>query len=512
MRILSLPGSIELSPEIVEKSRCEYLELRLDYCQNCTTSSIKTTLINISSSPQLKGVIFTYREIDEGGKSIIAATEKRDLMQQLSNYPKSIIDCELSFYINSCPIFNASNLIISKHFKTAPDKCQINQIMRQMKSIKARYYKVVVPINSYHDLCFYLKMSANNDSSLIIQGTGLLGKLFRMIRMIKNHQGHYLAINETSKTAEEQITIDEALLFDHINPNQPILYGGIIGSEQVYHSLGIKHYNKIFQKKNTNAVYLPLPAFDLSEFFEILELFQANELFYGCSVTSPHKQSVSNYFNIPNSPYNLITSIAYYQAASKKQLSSGAQKEFHNTDYNAFSKSFHLLNVKQHNKILVLGTGSTAVTALTALKDYQNVSLSGRNEIAAKRIAQRFGCQFVQIAVLNKTKCDLFINCTTIGMNKENLYKITGKLSFKKVIDLPYSKKPTPLIDYCRRENIAHVSGTKFWDLQATGQEKIFLDNILKHTEYSDTLNTEHRDKPEPGPAGTNFLCTNEHE
>lgn len=475
MKILSLPVNSKLSYSNIKNSGCESVEFRLDYSRDTGLNSFTHSLLEeLKKTAGIKRIIFTHREINEGGKNRLTPEEKIKLLNTLTTHHKAYIDCELDFFLKHKPGFNKDKLIISKHLQAKPGPKQLDELLQSLQSAKALFYKIVLPVETYRDLECYLKLTILADTPLILQGTGRLGKLFRIFRLSKGHQGHYIAYNDKCRTASEQLTLAEMYLYLHINRQETVYYGGIIGSLHAYQSMGLTHYNRLFRKKRLNAVYLPFPVTDLSAFLWWLHRFQDEHKLYGFSVTMPHKRNIASHFEIAAAPNNLVS----VKTGCEQQLPYREKSYFYNTDLDAFKKALAELVIKKEDKILIIGYGSTAETALTALRFHENVYISGRNEKKAALLAELYRRSQQSPDKLIKDEYDLIINCTSRGINQESLLALTGPINFRKAIDLPYSEKDTPLIEQCRKYNLPYVSGKKFWRFQAARQEHIFLKNI----------------------------------
>jgi shikimate 5-dehydrogenase len=71
----------------------------------------------------------------------------------------------------------------------------------------------------------------------------------------------------------------------------------------------------------------------------------------------------------------------------------------------------------------------------------------------------------------------LLVNCTPRGTSTTSLQQEMLP-KFTKLIDLPYQKKPTELVQFCQQNSLQFVSGQQFWYWQAEEQLKYFIKQL----------------------------------
>jgi len=423
-------------------SQFPWLEYRVDF--NADLESLPTEIINNRS-------IITIRDKSENGKHSISFKKKIEYYKDCIKKSDCLVDLELNLYNNyEVP---ENNLILSYHnFNSSLDLNYLESIVNKSNSIPSKFLKIAVPINSYCDLNEIKKNIALSNKPVIFAG---LGELSRQSRILYKHlgaTGTFVGLNN-DKVFEDQLSVSEACQYNLASITNKTKVTGIIGGKQIYESLGLKLYNEFFQKRNLNAVYIPFHVKDFRDFWKWS--LTCKEYIVGYSITMPHKKEVSNLLNNKTFITNLYIS---------------TDNQVFNTDLIAFEKSISHLKPQENSKILILGTGSTAETALMAFKEFKHVHISGRNFSSGKLLAKKYGRSFVDLSNLSTLKFKILVNCTPLGMASENPLLIFNISCPQQVIDLPYCSVTTPLIEKCINKNIQYVDGKMFWLWQAEYQ------------------------------------------
>jgi len=452
MIILSIPY---LNNDYVIQKAKEYQnywkEFRLDYSKNF--QSFPQEIID-------KKTILTIRSVKEGGKHKTDIADKIEFYNKIISIKNCVCDLEINEVDNlEITSILGNNLILSYHdFSENIDFTKLNKVVRKSNSISSRFLKIAVNVSKYSDLIKLSKIISESNKPVIIAGMGKLGKISRILFRHLGADATFIGL-PNNRTAQGQLIPEEAELFKLrlISPKTQI--GGIIGGEQVEHSLGIKYYNDLFTKEKLNAVYLPFVTDDIDDLWNWINKADIN--FYGFSITMPFKKKVG----------------------AKKQLSAvnlflPKTDEMLNTDLIAFQRSIEILKIKKDESILIIGSGATAEIALKAFQAYDNVTISSRNKIVGKKLADENKKQFTQLQLLGNYKFDLIINCTPIGVKNEDLLKSLNLKLPKRVMELPYIQKNTLLINRCIENNIEYIDGKNFWILQAKLQQKKFISEI----------------------------------
>ncbi len=415
----------------------EWREYRLDYNENYR--DFPTELID-------EKTIITIRDPKEGGKFYHA--NKIEYYQKNIEKYDCLVDCEIELS-NDFSQINPNNLILSCHsFNNKIDFGKLKKIIEKSNKIPAKFLKISLKIENYSDFTKLTEIFQKSNKPIIFAGMGKIGKISRILHKHFGAIGTFIGI-ENQQTASGQLTVAEAKIYNLSTILQNTKIGGIIGGKQVKESLGINFYNHYFQQHKIDAVYLPFIVENLTDFLNWQSMLNC----YGFSITMPFKTEFIE------KPINLFLPDS---------------KQYFNTDALAFTKCIKYLKINNNAKILIYGSGGTAETALLVFQN--QVYLAGRNSMKIKKLAEKYSCK---VAVPNQ-KFDVIINCTPLGMNGENLLKETNLQMPKKIIDLPYSRKKTPVIQKCEEEKTKFVDGKMFWKWQAEKQLEKFMTEIRR--------------------------------
>ncbi|MCK4654899.1 MAG: type I 3-dehydroquinate dehydratase [Candidatus Cloacimonetes bacterium] len=454
MIILSIPYlSNKFIQKQVEKARIDWKEFRLDFHRNYKDFPQKF----IDSK-----TIITFRDATEGGINQISFNEKISYYQELILKYNCLVDCEILLYKNQC--IPTSNLVLSYHdFSENLDIKKLKQIIKKSNSIPSKYLKLAVKITKYTQLNLISNLIQTSNKPVLFAGIGKLGKISRILYQFISAEETYIGL-EDYPTANGQITENEAEKYDLTKVSKNTQIGGIVGGEQVENSLGLIFYNQYFQSNKIDAIYLTFVVKDFNDFWKWINTCKFKNKFYGFSITMPFKKKSE--FRNQNSKDKKFPVTNLYLPKSD---------EVFNTDIIAFKNAIKYLNIKKDEKILIYGTGAMAETALISFIDFDSIYLSGRNIVKGKELTSQYSRTFIHEDSINQKGFDVIINCTPIGMNNEDFLKKTKLLLPKKVIDLPYIKKNTLLINYCIENEIEYVDGEKFWKWQAESQIEKFI-------------------------------------
>ncbi|HOD54804.1 MAG TPA: hypothetical protein PKJ08_09780, partial [Candidatus Cloacimonadota bacterium] len=291
---------------------------------------------------------------------------------------------------------------------------------------------------------------------------GKLSYFSRLMSWYINSIGTYVGL-EGHLTAENQISREFFYMTKGHIINDKTLIGGLLGGSQIYKSIGLKFYNSWLGCIEKDAAYIPLFAEDIEDF--IYFVMNSGVRFYGFSITMPFKYMPGRRY--PVNFYNLPF------------------KQYCNTDVIAFHEGFKKLMIEKHHRVVIVGTGATAESALIALSENEHqmsqVKIFGRNKIRIGQLKFEYKVEAVE---KNQKHFDLLINCTPLGFNGENVKDYIGDITFDKVIDLPYViQNKTPLVQSVDEENC--FDGIEFWFAQSRSQMEMFsvpirrLKNVL---------------------------------
>ncbi|BAB60482.1 shikimate 5-dehydrogenase [Thermoplasma volcanium GSS1] len=219
---------------------------------------------------------------------------------------------------------------------------------------------------------------------------------------------------------------------------------GLIG-HPVSHSIGQIVYNRYFQKKGLNAIYLSIDIFP-----ETLKYFMSYaSKMDGFNVTIPHKISIMDYLDQIDWEARSIGSVNLVKTED------GLLKGF-NTDYYGIEYMFKKGGVDVSGKsIVVAGSGGIARTVIHYLikNNAKSVTVKARDVKLAKN---KLNAYDVDIKEYANNDYDIYINCTPLGT--EAVGDPFPEVQFGKgkiAVDVVYNPPVTPFLKR------AGISGSK---------------------------------------------------
>ena len=425
----------------------DFYELRLDLTEDWT---------QIPEFYQNKNTIITIRDKDQGGQYKDTMTKKLNFYLDLLEKTNFYIDIELTNLEVLLGELNSEELhdriIVSVHDATDNAMENFKDMINSTNFSDSIYlYKFVFKIDSYSALLMMSNMLRDLRIHYSIQS---IGKTSIVSRVLYKHFGSFLSYfaEEDYLTAPNQLTDKEIIQYNMKNIDTETSIGGIIGGDQVIYSIGLKSFNRYFQRKGINAVYLPFIIPDMSDMLDFFSGFFVN--FYGFSITMPFKSNI-----VPTKIVNTWL--------PKKN-------EFQLTDVNAFNLAFKKLGVGPTTKIILIGSGAMAETVMNLLPDNDTDIYTQKKLEKIKNPEAEFE--------YNRAENVVLINATPIGTNDEDLIEHFRLNNFDRVIDLPYlHDRRTQLAKFCRENKIPIVDGVLFWKWQAKVQLKMFKEELVQN-------------------------------
>ena len=430
----------------------DFYELRLDLLEDWTV---------IPDFYQNKNTIVTIRDKDQGG-------EYKDTLTKKLNFYLNILE-NTNFYID----IELSNLEVL--FTELSDESHYDRIIVSIHDYSDNAFdnfKDLLSTSNFNDMIYFYKFVYKIDSlSVMIMMANMLkeinihftiqsiGKTSVISRILYKHLGSFATYfgEEGHITAPNQLTDKEMIQFNMRSITPQTSVGGVVGGEQVLHSIGLKSFNRYFKKKGINAVYLPFIATEINDLLDFFSNFFVN--FYGFSITMPLKSTI-----VPTKIVNTWLP---------------KRNEFYLTDAKGFELSFKKLQVDASTKIILIGSGAMAETVMNLLPENDTDIYTQKRLEKIKNPDASF--------TYNRQENVVLINATPIGTNDEDLIDHFKINNFDRVIDLPYlHDRRTKLALFCFDNNIPIVDGVQFWKWQAKEQLKMFKGELVEVDENWD--------------------------
>lgn len=232
---------------------------------------------------------------------------------------------------------------------------------------------------------------------------------------------------------------------------------GLIG-EKLTHSFSPEIHEKIGN--------YPYELIELTK--EELGKFMTEKNFSGVNVTIPYKKDVIPYLDEISDEAKKIGSV-------NTVVNRGGKLCGYNTDYEGMSRLIERVTdgKKLFGKVLVLGTGGTAVTAKVVAKD-----LGADEIISVSRNKTEETVTYTEAIELH-SDASFIINCTPVGMypnDKESPIDLSSFSKLSGVIDAVYNPLRTPLIRQAKKLDIPAEGGLYMLVCQAVAAYGHFFD------------------------------------
>ena len=470
-----LPDSLDHVWELLENcASADIIELRLDHLGMIPFKEV----LKRSNKP----LIITLRLPQEEGFWKGTEAERAQIFQQAVNEGIDYVDIEWKSapsLLAQLTLSAKTATIISHHVRqNKPD--QLKKTFKAMQELQADVYKLVYwadHLNDNHITLDLLEEARKEGISFVIHAMGEMGQISRLLGAIRGNSWSYVSLPETGPTAKGQISLDIAQeIYGLPEKSQYTRIIGLLGYPLVQ-SRGWQFHNRLIQyvKKNPEIygenvqdyLYVNFPEKDLSGFWS-----RWQGTVDALSVTIPHKERVVD-------KLDFVSSTVDKSGVCNTIIKRHKQWWGFNTDMLAIYDLLNESEFKLFKGELVYGTGATARSAMTALKELnvQNIMLSGRNRSDGLQLAKTFGIDFVDERDLMEIHPEVIIQTTPVGMfpKTENAPPLTHLLSKAKlVLDVIHNPPLTQFLKEAQAANCIIISGEKMYLRQAAYQFKLF--------------------------------------
>jgi shikimate dehydrogenase len=211
----------------------------------------------------------------------------------------------------------------------------------------------------------------------------------------------------------------------------------VIGNP-IEHSLSPKLHNFWFKENNISATYDKklIVESELESFFS----FMKKNNIAGVNVTVPFKQKVITFLD-------KISDLSIKAKSVNTIVLDNGQLIGDNTDIIGFQNSLNKFNLKG-KKALIFGAGGVVSSVVLALNNLglENITITNRTKNKAEILSEKYNLEVCDWGKI--LDADIYINCTSIGLNKNDsmdldFSKINGKIFY----DIIYKPKTNFLIN-----------------------------------------------------------------
>ena len=320
-----------------------------------------------------------------------------------------------------------SKVILSYHnFASTPPLSKLQKTSKILQQKGADILKIITTPRSLIDNQTILSLYQKTSLPLIAFGMGKIGQGTRTDCLAYGSPWTYCSIRDKG-TAPGQISLKTA--------KRTKIYC-LIGNP-VKHSMSPAMHNANFRSLNIKAKYTAVPVVDLKKY---LKNFTARKI-SGANITMPHKIEVMKYLDEIDPLAKKIGAINTVQNKNKKLIG-------YNTDGQGALLAIKekIKNIK-NKKISILGSGGAARAIYFTLKQEKADPLIIAKDKKQAATIRKFVTLNNRNLKTELEKTDILINCTPVGMDKEE--SLVPQKYLKKhlvVFDIVYNPLKTKLI------------------------------------------------------------------
>ena len=235
----------------------------------------------------------------------------------------------------------------------------------------------------------------------------------------------------------------------------------IIG-KPITHSLSPKIHNFWFKENNIDAFYERMSP-EKHQLREILKKIKSKEI-HGINVTLPYKKEVIPFLENRSELAEKTDSVNTIFIKDGKLYGD-------NTDVYGFEKSITKEKINLKNKtVLIFGGGGVVPSIISALNNLKvdKIFISNRTLDRSEIIKKKF--KQIQILKWGEIKnCDMFINCTSVGLNNDEKLEFNFSLisENKFFYDVIYNPEKTNFLKEAEKQGHKIINGMDMFLYQA---------------------------------------------
>ena len=439
----------ELRHKRDQQAGADLVELRLD---TPGEADVKAALQGRETA-----VLVTCRPKWEGGEFDGTEEERRNILLQAVDEGAEYVDVEhnASFLNDVLKRRQGRGVVVSYHaFGAGPH--DVHARYRAMRATGAEVVKIAVTVDSLNAGAELLHVGEVSDRRVIV-GMGTAGMPTRILAgrygMCWTYAGEGIAPGQQNlDRMRDRFRVRRVTA-------KTVVYG-VLGSP-VSHSLSPAMHNAGFDALNLDAVYLPLEAINVDDFFA----FARSVGLRGASVTAPFKEDVI-------SRVSQMDDTASAVGAVNTLLRDGHRWSGRNTDVSGFLAPLVSRMSLAGKRAAVLGAGGAARGVAWGLAQQgAAVRVCARRMEQARSVSRSVGAEFGQMPPAAES-WDLLVNTTPVGTypNGEESPVPDGALNNGLVYDLVYNPEITRLLAQASDAGCDTIGGLEMLVAQAREQ------------------------------------------
>lgn len=467
-----LPESYEQLKEwMPQYQEGDIIEVRMDHIPKASLKKIR----GLSKKP----LIITLRSKNEGGFWNGKPAEYQKLLHSAITAKANYIDLEYQMAAAVMPKLKPGDtkVILSSHTDLTGFE-PLKALLEEMTTIKADVYKLIFSAETLHDNIAALQLirfAKSQKINFVIHAMQESGRVSRLIGALKGNSWTYVAREFNEETASGQLSFHEAKNYFYLpQKSASTRVFGLVGSP-IQQSRGWRLHNRLIQEKiarkeagsSKDLLYVNFPAEHLDEFWADWQ-----EHIHGLSVTIPYKEQVIKHLTHVSTEVRI-------SGVCNTIVREGNGWKGYNTDLLAIETLLRQYLPKLKGGGLIVGTGATARSAISALKrlDVNPVFVVGRNVDRGKMLAQTFGIDYLKENEVHYASASAIIQTTPVGMVPYIDKYPLGTALFRKdriVLDVIYNPPETRFIKIANERGCITISGEEMFLYQAAKQFEIF--------------------------------------
>lgn len=409
--------------------RADLVELRLDTVADPDVAG--------ALAGRKRPVIVTCRAGWEGGSFKGSEDERRRLLEQAIAQGAEYVDVEWQARFEDLITRTRGRRIVLSSHEFAHMPGDLPERARAMRATGAEVIKIAAKANRLSDCLALLDVDtpANERARTILIAMGEAGLVTRVLAGRFGSAWTYAGSLKNISQVSADVMLDE-YRFRSVALDTEVY--GLAGSP-ITHSVSPAMHNAAFAAIGRNAVYLPFPAADASDFVTFANRFGLK----GASVTIP--------FKVPLLDYVTDVEPAAREIGALNTIRIGTHGwQARNTDADGFLRPLDDRGVTLAGcRASILGAGGSARAVAVALASRKaSVTVHARDRERSERVAR-----LVQGATGDfppgRGTWDLLVNCTPIGMHPltdRTPVPAAGLKDSGLVYDLVYNPEVTRLL------------------------------------------------------------------
>jgi 3-dehydroquinate dehydratase/shikimate dehydrogenase len=341
--------------------------------------------------------------------------------------------------------------------------------LRWLTGIEAPIYLLEVASQRFGDGLAPLELlHTAGRSDVVALADGEVGLWSRVLSPLLGAPLVFGRLDEEDKSAEPTVArlVEDFGLPD---PGQVQMTFGIVG-HPVAHSLSPRLHNASYRAMGLSALFLPLPVKDFGPFWDEMVLGRALDRLglplRGLTVSSPHKEEAL-------ASASAAKSSAHHAGSANLVYLRRGHWVADTTDPTGVLSTLTRRGIPlAGRRAAVIGCGGSGRAIAWALaRAGANVVLSNRSRARGELASHRLGLPLVELSRFSPAEFDVLINATPVGRDSADLPFSCNELSADAVVvDLVYSKRPTPLAVAATARGARVIDGHEVLLIQTTRQ------------------------------------------